>query len=211
MSSNPQLVLGIDEAGRGCVLGPLVLAGVMFEDTDEVLDVLSHHNVRDSKLLTKDARAALAQVVRSLKHSLRVRTVSPSRIDKESINTLEIDVSAKIIASLNPHRVYLDVPATGKGIGRYCLAVRRQCGKEGVEIVGGNGFDSTHLAVAAASIIAKEKREHEVRKLHKIYGDFGSGYPHDPKTRAWLASHKATGAAWPPMVRTKWQTVAQLT
>jgi ribonuclease HII len=64
--------------------------------------------------------------------------------------------------------------------------------------------------VAAASIIAKETREIELRKLHKEYGDFGSGYPSDPKTREWLINWKKKNKEWPRIVRTKWSTITSL-
>ena len=100
----------------------------------------------------------------------------------------------------------MDVGAGGAGIVRYCDAVRKRCGSA-VEIVGGNYFDSIHLAVAAASIIAKEAREREVKKLHRVYGNFGSGYPHDPYTRAWLREWRGRGEPWPRVVRKKWRTL----
>ena len=199
-------ILGIDEAGRGAILGPLILAGVVFEDKDEIFDVLAQHDVRDSKLLTREKRRELALLVRRLKHAHATVRITPAVIDEESLNVLEIEHSSRLINKLAPDIAYLDVPASGAGIVRYCDAVRKRCGSA-VEIVGGNYFDSIHLAVAAASIIAKEAREREVKKLHRVYGNFGSGYPHDPYTRAWLLEWRGRGEPWPRVVRKKWRTL----
>ena len=199
-------ILGIDEAGRGCVLGPLVLAGVMFEDREDLFDILHAHNVRDSKLLTRNARRELAHTIRKLKSKTVTRCISPAHIDEESINSLEIKHSVYIINKLLPHTVYLDVPASGRGVQNYCSAVSAQC-SPATTIIGGNKYDSIHLVVAAASIIAKERREKEVQKLHALYGNFGSGYPSDPRTQEWLRAWNRAGVKWPNIVRTKWQTV----
>lgn len=210
MQRQTRYICGIDEAGRGAVLGPLVIAGVLFEDSSQVFDVLAAHNVRDSKLLTVPRRQQLARLVRQLKHRFRTVKLTPAAIDERSINDLEIEHSAWLINELRPDEVHLDVPASGSGVERYIAAVCERCTSESVQVKGGNGMDDMNLAVAAASVIAKETREKAVRALHKVHGDFGSGYPHDPRTRAWLQKHNATGEAWPAMVRTKWSTVAQL-
>ena len=213
------MILGIDEAGRGAVLGPLVLAGVMFENKKSIFKALAAAGVRDSKLLTSQKRAELASLVFKQKNRLATEKIAPAILDKYSLNDLEAKRTARIINKLKPKAVFVDVPASGKGIERYCDKIRSAC-KHKAKIIGGNKMESVSLAVAAASIIAKETREKEVRKLHKIYGDFGSGYPSDPRTIKWLArfdsirSRQArrgiTKKAWPEIVRTKWKTISSL-
>jgi ribonuclease HII len=203
-------ILGIDEAGRGAVLGPMVISGVLFEDRPDVFDVLTSHNVRDSKLLTADKRRELARLVRKLKSRSLTIKISPSRIDETSLNVLEIESSARIVNRLNPHEVYLDVPATGRGVARYIQAIERLCRVPKVQFSGGNRYDATNIVVASASIIAKEAREAAVRRLHRHYGNFGSGYAHDPRTRTWLSSWKKNNERWPSIVRTKWSTVTKV-
>ena len=200
------MILGIDEAGRGAVLGPLVLAGVMFEDKKSIFKVLAAAGVKDSKLLTSQKRAELAAIVAKQKTRLATEKISPAILDKYSLNDLEAKRTARIINKLKPKSVFVDVPASGRGIDRYCDKIRGAC-KHRAKIKGGNKMESISIAVAAASIIAKETREKEVRKLHKIYGDFGSGYPSDPKTKKWLASQHRVKKAWPEIVRTKWKTL----
>jgi ribonuclease HII len=64
--------------------------------------------------------------------------------------------------------------------------------------------------VAAASIVAKVVRDREIRKLHLMYGDFGSGYPSDPKTKNFARHCLSTHQPLPPIIRTKWATISRL-
>lgn len=210
MRQKSRHILGIDEAGRGCVLGPMVITGVLFEADRETFEVLQASGIKDSKLLTATKRADLAKIVLRLKKATVTVTVSPRKIDTQSLNSIEIERSAHIIDRLKPDDVYLDVPAVGLGIQNYCSNILKTCAHKDVVIIGGNHFDDIHLVVAAASILAKERREFEVKKLHKKFGDFGSGYASDPRTQAWLSSWRSTGARWPSLVRTKWETVSRL-
>lgn len=205
----PRTILGIDEAGRGAVLGPLVLAGVLFEDSDETFEILQAAGVCDSKLATAERRVELAKVVRRLKSRQLTFKIHPRRIDEQSVNELEILYSSRIIGRLKPSVVYLDVPASGVGIRNYCASIKSRTSHT-CKLHGGNKFDRTNVAVAAASIVAKEAREAAVRALHKKYGHFGSGYPHDPRTREWLKAWRRKNNEWPEIVRTKWSTVTSL-
>ena len=204
-----RLIAGIDEAGRGAVLGPLVVAGALFKDDKDVFEVLSVAGVRDSKLLTPDRRRELARLVSRLAVSRAIFRIIPAKLDNESLNQLEINYTARLINRLEPHSVYLDVPASGKGIKRYCDRVQGLCVNSSVQIVGGNKFDTNNIIVAAASILAKEAREKAIRALHKKYGDFGSGYPSDTRTQEWLRTWQKKNSEWPAIVRRKWSTLTK--
>lgn len=204
------LLLGIDEAGRGCVIGPLVLAGFLIEDKDEFIERLNDMGVNDSKLLVSKKRIELFSEIKKLARACKVIKIKPSEISSTSINVSEIKNSSKIIDLLKPHRVYLDVPASGAGIKNYCDKVRNGCSHSRVEIIGGNKMDSRNVLVAAASILAKTEREKTVRMLKKKYGDFGSGYTSDAKTILWLKKWYKDNRVWPSIVRTKWRTLKNL-
>lgn len=201
------LVLGIDEAGRGCLIGPLFLAGFLIPEEDHLIDKLNDLGVKDSKLLLSHKRDALAKEIKKIAQGYKVAKISPSLIDKFSINDLEIKFSAQLINKFLPHRVYIDVPASGAGIKNYCRAVGSLCLNPDHKIIGANKMDNTNVLVAAASILAKTERENYVKILKKKYGDFGSGYPADPKTIKWLVSWKKSQREWPSIVRKKWATL----
>ena len=199
--------MGIDEAGRGCVIGPLFLAGFLIPEEDYLIDRLNSLGVNDSKLLLPKKRDELARHIKKIAHGYKVTKVQPSLIDKYSINDLEIKFSAQLINKFSPHRIYLDVPASGTGVKKYCQAIGSLCLAPSARIIGANKMDSTNVLVAAASILAKSEREKHIKILKKRYGDFGSGYPADPITIKWLKQWRKTKGDWPNIVRRKWSTL----
>lgn len=204
-----RLVMGIDEAGRGCVIGPLFLAAFLIPEEEHLIDRLNDWGVRDSKLLLSHRRDLLAREIKRLAHGYKVAKIAPRQLDKFSINDLEAKFSAELINKFNPHRVYLDAPASGRGIRNYCNSIASFCAIS-PRLVGANKMDDTNILVAAASILAKSAREQHIRLLKKKYGDFGSGYPSDPKTIKWLVGWKGLRGQWPNIVRRKWQTLENL-
>ena len=205
-----ELSLGIDEAGRGCVIGPLFIAGLLIQESDFMIDKLNSLGVCDSKLLLAKKREEIAKEIKKISAGYKVAKINPNLLDRFSINDLEIKFSAELIGKFSPSRVYLDVPASGLGIKRYCGSVASFCSSADVKIVGANKMDSTNVAVAGASILAKSEREKHIKILRKKYGDFGSGYPSDPKTISWLKWWKKNKGDWPNIVRKKWGTLNSL-
>ncbi len=205
-----ELVLGIDEAGRGCVIGHLFLAGFLIPEADHLIDKLNSLDVRDSKLLLPPKREELAKEIRKIAYGYKVVKINPLDIDRYSINDLEIKFSARLINHFSPHRVYLDAPVSGSGIKNYCQNINSLCLSQKPKITGANKMDNTNVLVAAASILAKSEREKHVKILKKTYGDFGSGYPSDPKTIKWLKEWQRSGKEWPRIVRRKWSTLENL-
>lgn len=203
------MILGIDEAGRGAVIGPLVIAGVVFKDDDEIFEILYSHGIKDSKLLTSFKRKELLGVIKKLKHRHITFKIKPNILDKHSLNELEASYSSKIIDKLKPKIAYIDVPASGKGIENYCNKIKERCSHR-TKIFGANKLDINNIVVASSSILAKEEREKSIRLLKKSYGDFGSGYPSDPKTREWLKWWKKNNNQWPDIVRKKWKTLNKI-
>lgn len=201
------LVLGIDEAGRGCLIGPLFLAGFLMPEEDHLIDKLNDLGVKDSKLLLSHKRSALAKEIKKIARGHKVVRISPAAIDKFSINDLEIKFSAQLINQFLPHRTYLDVPASGKGIKKYCQSIGFLCLSPSHKIIGANKMDNHNVLVAAASILAKTERENHVKILKRKYGDFGSGYPSDPQTIKWLMDWKKSHKEWPIIIRKKWSTL----
>jgi len=206
----PKLLVGVDEAGRGCVIGPLFLAAFAITEDDYLIDKLNSLGVRDSKLLLSKKRDELAKEIKKIAHYYKVARISPRLIDGFSINDLEIKFSARLVSELAPAKVYLDVPASGAGIRNYCNSVISLCVNSAPKVIGANKMDSTNVLVAAASILAKSEREKHLKILKKKYGDFGSGYPADPVTINWLKDWRKTQGRWPRIVRKKWTTLQNI-
>ncbi len=211
-----ELVAGVDEAGRGPVLGPMVIACVVF--SSKSLAVLRRVGVIDSKRLTPRRRKSLYRRIVELSDEYRVRIVGVGEIDNAvlglgdaNLNHLEARITAEILCSLRsaPSVVYLDSPDPRPE--RYAELVRRAMRCElKTEIVAECSADEKYLPVSAASIVAKVVRDLEIRRLRREYGDVGSGYPSDPRTieflRRWLEERKEL----PPIVRKSWKTVRNL-
>ena len=202
------MICGIDEAGRGPVLGPLVVAGVCLE-SDAPLRQL---NVRDSKKLTAERREQLAPEIEKLS-SHEVIIVPAEDIDalrsQMTLNDLEARLFASIIRKLRPADiVYVDSADTDEL--EFKKAIKRDLDFE-VEIVSKHQADDLFPVVSAASILAKVRRDAEMRLLQKEFGvEVGSGYPADPITVAFMEQWIREKGVLPPHTRTSWDTARRL-
>ncbi len=187
---------GIDEAGRGPVIGSMFVAIVVMDEND--LNKLVKLGLTDSKKLTPRKRKTLYKLILTRAKYVSVKEVKPDEIDKSNINLITLEVAKELIMDalkkVKFDIVYVD--AIGK--------VRRIDGM-GVPIIIEPKADQVYPIVSAASIVAKEFRERHVRDLKRKYGDFGSGYPSDPKTIKWLEQNYDK-----PIVRKKWKTLSRI-
>lgn len=218
-----QAVLGLDEAGRGCVIGPLVVAGVLVGE--ERLEELVRLGVRDSKKLSRAKRERLAAEIERLAHRTIALEIGPSEL-AENLTDVELRAMAQIIRESNAERIYLDLPVGPLARDRFQaslqalleLHLRRPVAGEGIQsrrslgrsLVAENGADARYPIVGAASIIAKVYRDRAIERLRQEYGDFGWGYPSEPKTRAFLQEFFERTGRFPPCARAKWRTVKEI-
>ena len=200
-----QSTLGIDEAGRGPIIGPLVMCGIILNESEQ--KKLSSLGVKDSKLLTPEKREALYQKITSISTKYKIIVLDPATIDAAlassslNLNWLEAMKSADIINTLPMDKVILDCPS--QNIPSYTKYVKDRLNKD-VRIVCEYKADLNHVIVAAASILAKVTRDREIEKIKETIGvDFGSGYTSDPKTREFLVEHTALGNG---IFRKSWMT-----
>ncbi len=202
------LVAGVDDAGRGCVIGPLVIAGVLMKEGD--LPKLTQLGVKDSKLLLPSRRKALAVDIKRLAEKCVVIELSPKEIDAvveggkklHRLNRLEAKTMAKVIESLNPDIAYVD--ASDVLEDRFKQHILESLPFK-VEIISEHKADRNYPIVSAASIIAKVERDNEIAELANKYGDFGSGYPTDPKTISFLKQCLEDFGEYPAFVRKSWK------
>ena len=177
------LVCGVDDAGRGSVLGPLVIAGIVIKQTK--VNQLKKQGIRDSKKLTPLARERLYKKIINIVDDYYVAKISPKVIDKSvfnhSLNHLEAQYMAKVISKLSPSIAFVDSCDVnphrfGKEISKLTLHTK---------IKSYHHADSRFVLVSAASILAKVSRDRVITKLKKKH-NVGSGYPSDPKTKAFV-------------------------
>lgn len=183
------LVCGVEEAGRGPVIGPLVMVGLLIEEKN--LHKVEELKVKDSKLLTPRQREHLFDKILKVVKDKAITIISPKEVDEAvssdsiNLNWLEAIKTAEMINKLKPDKVFLDCPSPNTNA--YADYVRKHLKDKSVEIVSENHAESKFPIVAASSIIAKVTRDREIEKIKKEIGvDFGSGYPADPITQKFL-------------------------
>ncbi|MCX8170600.1 MAG: ribonuclease HII [Candidatus Bathyarchaeota archaeon] len=207
------LICGVDDAGRGPVIGPLVIAGVLVDE--DGLDSFIRMGVRDSKTLSPNRREHLAHEILKVVRDYRVVKVPPSEIDNivgsgrrlNRLNRLEARVMASIIRDLKPNIAYVD--ASDVVPERFKQHILEEI-PFNVKIISEHKADKKYPVVSAASIIAKVERDREIENLKNKYGDFGSGYPADPKTIRFLRDWVERYGSYPDFVRKTWKTAKKM-
>lgn len=185
-------ICGIDEAGRGPVIGPMVMSGVVIEEHED--DDLRKIGVKDSKLLSPAQRNKMFHSIKQ-QYKHYIISVPPQEIDDAvigglNLNNLEAKASARILAELRPDKAILDCPSTNPPA--YILAVRRFLPDDlkKMDIVAEHKADVNYPVVSAASILAKVTRDSAIELIKiEIGHNFGSGYPSDPLTQEFLKKH----------------------
>ncbi|TLZ67301.1 MAG: ribonuclease HII [Methanobacteriota archaeon] len=201
------MICGIDEAGRGPVIGPLVVAGVLVES-----DVpLRQLNVRDSKKLSPERREVLAPEIRKLCRA-EILVIPATEIDAKrsemSLNDFEAKLFATILDRLRPEVAYVDSADVNEFDFRRSIATHLNFE---VEIVSKHEADDLFPVVSAASILAKVTRDAEMRKIEEELGTkIGSGYSHDVETIGFLTKWLAEKGTLPPHARASWDTSKRL-
>jgi|TARA_Y100000310_G_scaffold222578_1_gene224299 ribonuclease HII len=183
------MICGIDEAGRGPIVGPLVMAGVSV--TEDKLETLKEMGIKDSKLIPADEREILFDQIVELVDSYDIIEISAEDIDEYqdrgiNLNKMEARVAAKIINKLKPSKVYVDSPEPANGGAKFGLMINEFLNIE-PEMIAEHGADTKYVVAGAASILAKVTRDREVARItEEIGAEIGSGYPHDPVCQAYL-------------------------
>jgi ribonuclease HII len=198
------LICGVDEAGRGSLLGPLVIAGVSLKRSK--IRKLSSMGIKDSKKLTPAARERLYKKIIEYADDYYIARINPKTIDrsvkKHQLNLLEAKYMAKVIAKLKPNISYVDsCDVNPKRFGKEI----NKMAKSG-KIRSYHHADSRFVIVSAASIVAKVNRDKTIAKLRKKH-DLGSGYPSDKKTINFVSKYISDKKEIPSFVRKSWKPV----
>jgi len=184
-----ELILGLDEAGKGPVIGPMILCGCLIEKKDET--PLRRLGVKDSKTVTPKRREVLEREIKKIIKDSILIVCEPDEIDESNakgikLTEFEADRFAKIINKLNTGKekikVVIDCPSVGINGWKELLRPKIK-NLSNLDLVIEHKADKNHLAVSAASILAKCERERAMDKLKEKYGvEIGSGYSSDPST-----------------------------
>ena len=206
------MICGVDESGRGPVVGPLVVAGVNFENDLKLIE----ENVHDSKKIAPKRREILSKKIQESAVKYEIKLISASDIDHMrkimTLNEIEVNAFSEIIEKLKPDICYVDAAdVNDERFGRNVLS--RLSFKP--EIISKHKADDIYPVVGAASILAKTKRDEEVQMMaqefeKKLDIPLGSGYPADPVTQKFLRKWVKEFGNLPPHTRHSWKTAQNL-
>ena len=202
------MICGVDEAGRGPVVGPLVVAAVAVNNAKDIANL----GIKDSKQLTKSKRKELANLIKE-KFNFAVEVIEPRIVDeyrrRNKLNELNREAFERLISKLDPNVAYVDAADVNEN--RFGSQIKASLtNKKDTDVISMHKADAKIEVVAAASIIAKETRENEIEKLKDKIGDFGSGYPSDERTIKFLKSFYADNGKWPTGTRESWKTLERI-
>ncbi|HJJ29096.1 MAG TPA: ribonuclease HII [Methanocorpusculum sp.] len=198
------LLCGVDEAGKGPVLGPMVAAGILLEDVSE----LENLGIKDSKQLTAKKRGEIFEVLTSsFKYCAVIKSAQEIDARPSTMNAFTVSCHAEVVRALCPQRVFLD--ACDVNAQRFGVNVMKASGID-AEVISEHKADDKYLIVGAASIIAKVTRDREIEKLKEEYGEIGSGYPADPATVKFLEEYVRKHGEAPACARKTWKTVDEI-
>jgi len=206
-------IAGVDDAGRGSIIGPLAIAGVLLDEKD--LPKLMDLGVKDSKLLSPHRREQLAVEIRKVAPKYHIVMLSPAEIDRvvetgrklHKLNRLEAQTMAKVITILKPDVAYVD--ASDVLADRFKQHIAENLPFK-VQIISEHKADAKYPIVSAASILAKVERDKAISELREKHGNFGCGYPTDPSTIKFLEGWIREFGSYPDFVRRSWKPAKRL-
>ena len=200
-------ICGVDDAGRGSLLGPLVIAGISLNKKD--LKKLSSLGVKDSKKLPPKLRENLYKQIIKTVDDYYVIKIPPKSIDasvkKHCLNGLEAKYMAKVVSKLNSDVSYVDscdVNPTRFGQEISSLSNNHK-------IKSYHHADSRFVVVSASSILAKVTRDKAIMKLRKEH-DLGSGYPSDSVSVKFVTMYYKKNHVMPNFVRKSWKPIQKI-
>ena len=200
-------ICGVDDAGRGSMIGPMVIAGISIEKKN--IPKLRKLGVRDSKKLSPKKRELLYKEIVKLVDDYHVIRIPPRTIDKyvfeHNLNHLEAKKMAEVISNLNPDISYVD--SCDVNAARFGREISDLSNKSKVKSY--HYADSRFVVVSAASIIAKVSRDRSIMRLNKTT-NLGSGYPSDKKSVNYVKKVVSSKKSLPTSIRKSWKPVQKI-
>ncbi|MHA1584963.1 MAG: ribonuclease HII, partial [Promethearchaeota archaeon] len=208
------IIAGLDEAGRGPVIGPLVIGCALIKE--ENLHLLDEIGVDDSKKLSPKKRSEMAGKIRGICDLAETLVITSQEINvlhdiqHLTLNKIEEIHFGKLLNSLSmkPDKIYLDACDTVEE--RFGISIGKLLKFKPKKIISKHRGDSIFTVVGASSILAKTVRDEIIEEYKLKYGNIGSGYPSDPSTKVYLDEYYSTHRKFPPIVRTWWKTAENI-
>jgi ribonuclease HII len=199
------VLCGVDEAGRGPAMGPLVVAAVAIPDDAPLREI----GVKDSKKLPPTKRNELSIRIREMAR-VEVRVVQADEIDarENSLNELEAELFAELLDRIAPTDAFLDACDTNEARFARTVGSKLRCHPR---LVAKHKADDIYPVVSAASIIAKTVRDEEMERICSSLGIVGmSGYCGDKRTNDFVEGYLKEHGSLPPHTRRSWKNIRKL-
>lgn len=204
-TENKNIICGVDEAGRGSLLGPIIVAGISV--SKKSISELIEKGIKDSKLLSPKKRQILFGHVIGLAESICICKIGIEDIDfhvsKNNLNLLEAEAMAITIGGMDSYKTYVD--SCDVNPSRYKRTINSFLKGNNTKVISMHHADRLNVVVSGASIIAKVIRDSEISKIRLKYGDVGSGYPSDKKTMKFVREWFEQNSEIPPFARRSWK------
>lgn len=207
MSDNPVLI-GIDEAGRGPVIGPLVLA--LVAANPEVVREWKTLGVRDSKKISRQDRQNLFKIITHSALYWDAVSLPAWVIDRENLSFLCESIIVYWLKKYSPAQVFIDAMTTPEAIPQWIQRLQQSIRPCHTRIQMEVDADEHHPIVSAASIVAKVLRDESLLHLKELYRIPGWGYPSEKNVVSYLHNLYRKSKSWPPWVRSRWKTCQQI-
>ncbi len=205
------LIAGVDEAGRGPMFGPMVLGITVIEKADE--EFFQELGVKDSKVLTESTRDQLEPQIKKRVKEFVLTSIQAVELDalmiRYSLNEIEAMKIAQALNSLKnkPEIVFIDSP--DPLASNFAERIKKYISFNCI-LRSEHKADQNHVVCSAASVLAKVERDRQIKALHKIHGNFGSGYPSDENTVNYLRNWLKKNNKVPEFCRVKWESTQRL-
>ncbi|RZN61427.1 ribonuclease HII [Methanonatronarchaeum sp. AMET6-2] len=209
-------VVGVDEAGKGPVIGPMVVSGVTVTQENhnhrETPSQLKNLVLKDSKKIRPEKRVEYAEKIKRLSTSHHTITVSAKQIDElrrvMTMNEIMVKAYSQLLSQMDFDVALLDAADVNEQ--RFADNVKRELGTD-KEVNARHGADDIYPLVSAASILAKVRRDQEIKDIERKTGEvIGTGYPHDKRTIRYIENHLKQKGRLPPETRESWKTATRL-
>ncbi len=214
MDEKRYLIAGIDDATKCPCIGSIFMAGVLADR--KIIKYWRSIGVKDSKIIAPEKRQELAREIKNTAVFWSIKEITPQNLtgDQLNLNDLEMVTTFGILKDLGKNYVIRKVFIDNWGVNLKRLNLRfdKLGGKSvnrlpGIKIIASHKADGKYTVVGAASILAKTGSDRQYTKYRKIFGDFGSGNPADPKTRYFVWKNRKNP---PGIIRTSWSTFSDI-
>ncbi len=204
-------IIGVDEAGKGPVIGPMIIAGVVFECSEDYSEKpfeLKGLEVKDSKKLVKEERKLLSTKIKEKCIEHRTFALKAPHIDnlrqRKNMNQIMVDFFIEVLKQINFDIAILDAADVDKK--RFGQKIKKRL-KTKKKVISEHKADEKYPIVSAASILAKTRRDKEIKRYEERIGtEIGNGYPSDNKTREFIKKWVSENKELPVFCRKTWKT-----